>query len=302
MTAQGADAERRQTPDRPAEDVAEGGRRRRRPWTLILSVAIIALAVAAALLAPILTQHDPTSGQLMDALLPPAWLEGGQAEHLLGTDRQGRDVFARILFGLRVSLLVAFLGLVLLGLISIPLSVISGYFGGWVDAIIQRSFEVTMAIPGILVALALALALGPSMTNVLIIVLISQSGRIVIPLRADALALRERGFVRLAKSANAGPFYIIRKHIFPHVRDTSVVLLTLVIGQIVLLEAALSFLGVGIPPPTPSLGAVISEGLPYLSRGWWISVFPGIVLTLIVLSANMAGDWLRDYWDPKLRR
>ena len=275
-------------------------RLRRVPWGLVIPAGVLLGAGGLAIFAPLITPHDPTAGILTEALRPPAWLDGGTADHLLGTDRLGRDILARLTYGLRLSLLVSGLGLTILGIISIPLAVVSGYFGGFVDGAIQRFFEITMAIPGILVALALALAVGPSLTNVLIIIAVSQAGRIVVPLRADVLSIKKRGFIELAKTANAGSAYIVIRHVFPHVRDTSVILLTLAIGQIVLLEAALSFLGVGIPPPAPSLGTVIAEGLPYLSRGWWISVFPGLIITVLVLSANMLGDWLRDHWDPRL--
>jgi len=265
------------------------------------AIVVLGLAIVLAILAPWIAPHGPTDNQLMKGLKPPFWLEGGTLEYLLGTDRFGRDVLSRILYGLRISLLVSFLGGVLLGTISGSLAVMAGYFRGWFDVLVQRVGEISLALPGILIALVLALTRGPGLDNVILVIILVYWPRVALPLRGEVLAIRERGFVKLARVANAGSFLIMRRHIVPHVRDTGVVLITLVMGQLILTEAALSFLGAGVPPPTPSLGGMISEGLEVLERGWWVSVFPGIVISVVVLSANILGDWLRDSWDPKLQ-
>ena len=275
--------------------------RTRRNLDVWFAVAIISIAFLLAILAPWIAPHSPTDNQLMKGLKPPFWLQGGSLEYSLGTDRLGRDVLSRILYGLRISLAVSVLGGALLGAIAGSLAILAGYLRGWIDVVVQRAGEISLALPGILIALVLALTLGPGLENVILVIVIVYWPRVALPLRGEVLAIRERGFVKLARVANAGSLLIMRRHILPHVRDTAIVLITLVMGQLILTEAALSFLGAGVPPPTPSLGGMIADGLEVLERGWWVSVFPGIVISLVVLSANTVGDWLRDRWDPKLQ-
>ena len=275
--------------------------RKSRNLDVWFAVAIISIAFLLAILAPWVAPHSPTDNQLMKGLKPPFWLQGGSLEYPLGTDRLGRDVLSRILYGLRISLAVSVLGGALLGAIAGSLAILAGYLRGWIDVVVQRAGEISLALPGILIALVLALTLGPGLENVILVIVLVYWPRVALPLRGEVLAIRERGFVKLARVANAGSFLIMRRHILPHVRDTAIVLITLVMGQLILTEAALSFLGAGVPPPTPSLGGMIADGLEVLERGWWVSVFPGIVISVVVLSANTVGDWLRDRWDPKLQ-
>ncbi len=277
---------------------AAGHRAQVEVWfALTVLVGAILVAVFAERIAP----YSPVENSLPQTLRPPFWMARGSSDHLLGTDRLGRDVLSRIVFGLRVSLTVSVLGGILLGVVAGSLSILSGYLGGAADAIVERLAETSLALPGILIALVLAMVRGPALENVLIVIVIIYWARIALPLRAEVLGTKQREFVRLARAANAGPLYIVRHHILPHVRDTAIVLLTLVMGNLILTEASLSFLGAGIPPPQPSLGGMIAEGLSVLERGWWISVFPGIVISLLILSANLLGDWLRDRWDPRLQ-
>ena len=287
----------------PAANIVRSRPRARKSRNLDVwfAVAIISIAFLLAILAPWVAPHSPTDNQLMKGLKPPFWLQGGSLEYPLGTDRLGRDVLSRILYGLRISLAVSVLGGALLGAIAGSLAILAGYLRGWVDVVVQRAGEISLALPGILIALVLALTLGPRLENVILVIVLVYWPRVALPLRGEVLAIRERGFVKLARVANAGSFLIMRRHILPHVRDTAIVLITLVMGQLILTEAALSFLGAGVPPPTPSLGGMIADGLEVLERGWWVSVFPGIVISLVVLSANTVGDWLRDRWDPKLQ-
>lgn len=275
--------------------------RRRAQPEVWFALSVLGGAILLAVLAGWISPYSPVDNQLVKALRPPAWLPGGTTEHLLGTDRLGRDILSRILFGLRISLTVSVLGGILLGVIAGSLSILSGYIGGAADAFVQRLAETSLALPGILIALVLAMVRGPALENVLLVIVIVYWARVALPLRGEVLGTKHRGFVRLARAANAGAGYTMRYHILPHVRDTAIVLLTLVMGNLILTEASLSFLGAGIPPPQPSLGGMIAEGLPVLERGWWISVFPGLVISLLVLSANLLGDWLRDRWDPRLQ-
>lgn len=277
------------------------GRQSRPPVEIWLAAAVLVIALGAAVLAPYIVAHSPTENTLVKSLRPPAWLPNGSSEYFLGTDRLGRDVLARIIFGLRISLTVSILGGLLLGAVAGTLAIIAGYLGGRVDAVVQRLAEISLALPGILVALVLAMTRGPGLENVLLVILITYWARIALPIRGEVLVWKERGFVRFARVANAGDMYIMLRHILPHVRNTAIVLLTLVMGHLILTEASLSFLGAGIPPPTPSLGGMVAEGLDTLERGWWVSVCPGIVMTLLIVSANLIGDWLRDRWDPRLQ-
>ena len=277
--------------------------RRRRlglvPW--LPAVVLIGLC-AIALLAPWIAPYPPLQGSLGDKLLPPAWLTGGNWSHPLGTDLLGRDILSRIFYGARTSLGVAALAVVISGTIGTAVGLVSGYFGGALDAVLMRLTDVALSLPLILVAIVLVAALGTSFANVVLVIVLLLWPRYARQIRGETLALRERDFVALARIANCSHFRIIRRHILPNVVPTLLVLVTLQSGYVVLLESTLSFLGAGIPPSTPAWGLMISEGRTVIQSAWWVVVWPGLAIVALVLSGNLLGDWLRDRLDPTLRR
>ncbi|MBI2873307.1 MAG: ABC transporter permease [Chloroflexi bacterium] len=268
----------------------------------ILPAVIIVVMVGMAVLAPVLSPHSPTSGILRDQLKPPMWLEGGSGEYPLGTDRFGRDILSRMMHGARISLIVSLVSLAIGATVGATLGLISGYLGRWVDALIMRIVDMTLSLPLFLMAIVLAVILGPNLLNVIIIVAFLIWARYARIIRGEVLSLRSRDFVALARVAGASHTRIIVKHLFPNVAHTLVILITLQVGWVILLESSLSFLGVGIPPPTPAWGLMVADGRNYVDTAWWISVVPGIAIALIVLSLNLAGDWLRDVLDPRRRQ
>jgi peptide/nickel transport system permease protein len=266
-----------------------------------LPLAILALLAFAALAAPYLTPYDPVRHDLQARMLPPAWTEDGSSEHLLGTDRYGRDVLTRLIFGARSSLLIVVVASVIAVTVGAGVGILAGYAGGTVDAVLSRLTDVMLALPSILVALAIAVALGPSFRNVVLILGFLIWPNIARLIRAEALAVRQHDFARYAAAIGVPRLIILLRHVLPNVLPTLLVATTLETGNIILTEASLSFLGAGVPPPTPSWGAMIDEGRALINTGWWIALFPGIMIAATVLSLNTLGDWLRDYFDPTTR-
>lgn len=271
---------------------------RRPPWpAFLMMVVVLAMALAPDLLAG----HDPNAQALRARFVPPFWVEGGQIVYPLGTDGLGRDILSRIVYGTRISLIVAVLALLVGGVIGGGLGLISGYAGGWVDAVLMRLADSMLAFPMILLAFLLAVTVGASLGTVIVAVALVIWARFARVVRGEVLSLRERNFIKLARIAGCGTPRILWVHILPNVINTIVVLLTLQLGWVIIVESSLSFLGAGIPPPTPAWGSMISEGRASLVRAWWVCTMPGIFLMLTVLSFNLIGDWLRDVFDPKLR-
>ena len=246
-----------------------------------------------------LTPHDPVKNNLADSLIPPAFIEGGQAEYLLGTDGFGRDVFTRLLFGARVSLMVAGLSLTIAVLIGTSVGVIAGYFGGAVDATLMRFVDVLLTMPTLLFALVLSIVVGASLQNVVLVLGFLIWPSIARLIRGETLLLRKRDFVRYAGAIGVPRYRILLRHVVPNVLPTLLVATTLEVANVIMTEASLSFLGAGVPPPTPSWGVMIDEGRALLATGWWIALFPGIAITVVVLSCNAVGDWLSDKFDPR---
>jgi len=271
-----------------------------RRWPVV-PILVILTFLLMAIFANLITPHSPTEQSLPERLIPPAWQAEGSTDHLLGTDVLGRDVLSRIIFGSRVSLLVAFLSLLIGGLGGTLLGVIAGYSGGKLDAVIMRAADSTLAFTMILLALLLAVTLGPSLQNVVIAISITLWARYARAVRGEVLSVKERDFVAQAKIVGCSRFRIIVQHILPNVLNTVVVLLTLQVGWVIIVEATLSFLGAGVPPPTPTWGSMVSDGREYLVAAWWISFLPGIAIVMVVLSFNLMGDWLSEALDPKLR-
>jgi peptide/nickel transport system permease protein len=268
-----------------------------------LAVVILGGLVLVAVFANVLAPHDPTlpvKGAEMFA--PPFWMEGGRLTTPLGTDFQGRDVLSRLIYGARVSLIVGLMGTLVAGGIGTAMGILAGYVGGWADQIIMRVTDAWLALPAIVFAIFLAAMVGPSMWNIIVILGAVYWTRYARVIRGEVLTLREREFVKLAEIAGASKWRVIKRHILPNVMNTATVLASLTVGVVIIAEASLSFLGVGVPPPQPAWGLMLSEARPTLMAGqWWLTVFPGLCILLIVLATQLFGDWLRVRLDPQLR-
>jgi peptide/nickel transport system permease protein len=269
----------------------------------LLPVVILGTIAFVAIFAEYLAPHNPEVGMLTARFKPPFWMRGGTYEYLLGTDQLGRDVLSRLIFGARVSMIVGLTAVLVAGVIGTTLGIIAGYLGGWVDQVVMRLTDTWLALPSLTFAIFLAAIVGPSMWNIVIIlggVYWTRYARVV---RGEVLSLKEREFVRLAVVAGCSKLTIMRRHILPNVLNSAIVLATLMLGVVIVSEASLSFLGVGVPPPEPAWGLMLSDGKQGLMVGyWWLTVFPGTCIVLMVLSANVLGDWLRVKLDPQLRQ
>ena len=269
----------------------------------VIPVAILGTIALLAIFADVLAPHNPEIGTLTARFKPPFWMERGSTEFLLGTDQLGRDVLSRLIYGARVSMVVGLTAVMVAGIIGTTLGILSGYLGRWVDQVVMRLTDTWLALPSLTFAIFLAAIVGPSMWNIVIIlggVYWTRYARIV---RGEVLSLKEREFVRLAVVAGCSKFTIMRRHILPNVLNSAIVLATLMLGVVIVAEASLSFLGVGVPPPEPAWGLMLSDGKQGLMVGyWWLTVFPGACIVLMVLSANVLGDWLRVKLDPQLRQ
>src|SRR6266566_5860756 len=262
---------------------------------------LVFLLVIPGIFAEWIAPHDPIKGSLALRLKPPMWEKGGSITYPLGTDKVGRDVLSRIIYGARVSLRVSIEAIVVSGFIGTALGLISGYFGGKVDALIMRLVDISLGLPIILVALVFVAALGPSFTTVIALVTILLWARYARQIRGETLSIKERDFIARARVAGASHFRIMFRYILPNVVNTLIVLATLQLGFVILLESTLSFLGAGIPRPTPAWGLMVAYGRELIVTAWWLSMFPGLAIMLTVLSLNLVGDWLRDHLDPKLK-
>jgi len=270
------------------------------PWIPAIIIGVIALV---AVFANVLAPYNPEIGVLGDRFRPPAWQAGGSEAHLLGTDHVGRDVLSRLIFGARVSMVVGFTAVIVAGLLGTTLGILSGYLGGWVDQVIMRVTDTWLALPALTFAIFLAAVVGPSMWNIVIILAAVYWTRYARVIRGEVLSLRERDYVRLAIVAGCSKKTIMRRHILPNVLNSAIVLGTLMLGIVIVTEAALSFLGVGVPPPKPAWGLMLADGKKGLMAGyWWLTVLPGLCIMFMVLSANLLGDWLRVKLDPQLRQ
>lgn len=280
--------------------VATHGGERSGRWLgrLQVSVAIVLLTIVfgSALLAFLVAPYDPNEIALDKSLQAPT------AAHWFGTDQLGRDVLSRVIWGGQVSLFIAACAVALAGTFGTFVGLVAGYMGGVVDRAVMWIADVQFSLPAVILALVLVGAVGPSFTNIIVVLSLANWARFARVIRSEALSLRSRDFVMLAKLGGASPIRIVAHHILPNVLGTFIVLATLDVGLIVILEATLSFLGLGVQPPDPSWGTMIADGRGYLEGAWWISVFPGLALMMTVLSGNLLGDTLRDRLNPSLRR
>jgi peptide/nickel transport system permease protein len=308
------------------DDVRSAGtisQRVRRPFRILRRLPAIPLLMLvvlafAALFAPVVAPHSPldpvtpAKAQCLEKFgiescpyvdgVPPFWSSGGNLSTPLGTDFLGRDVLSRLMYGARISLLVALTGTVVAGAIGTLVGVLAGYMGRWWDQIIMRITDAWLTLPSLVFAILISSVRGPGVWNVVVILALVFWSRYSRAVRGEVLALRERDFVKLAEINGIGKWRIIFRHLLPNVMNTVMVLFSLQVGVAVIIEASLSFLGVGVPPPEPSWGLMMAEGRDALVEGsWWLAVFPGVCISLLVLSANMLGDWMRVRLDPQLR-
>ena len=263
---------------------------------------VLAITMTLALFGEQMAPHSPIAINPREGERPPAFMSGGSWTYPLGTDRQGRDVLSRIMVGTKYSIAVAVAVTVIGGLLGTAVGTVAGYRGGWLDTFLMRAVDASLTFPGILLALVLVASVGPGFWVVVLVLAFSVWPRFSRLVRAEVLAWKQRDFVALARVAGGRGFYITMKHILPNTLNSIVVMATLQIGWAIVIEATLGFLGVGIPPPTPTWGNIVADGRTYVASAWWISLFPGIAITVVVLSFNMLGDWLRDALDPTLRQ
>lgn len=273
----------------------------RLPIVPTLPIAVIALVVFVAVFAPLFTQFDPLKQSLLDSKIPPAWVEGGDPAHIFGTDVFGRDIWSRLIFGARISLTVSALVILIGATIGTAVGTVSGYFGGWFDGLLMRIVDIILSFPLILIVIVMVTLVGASTNNIIVLVALLIWPRLARMIRAEAITIRSQDFVTLARISGASNFRIMMRHILPNVIPTLIVICTLEVGAIILLESSLSFLGVGIPPPQPSWGVMVADGRGQVASGWWISLFPGLAIMIVVLAMNVTGDWLRDKLDPRLQ-
>jgi peptide/nickel transport system permease protein len=284
------------------ETAALTRRRGERRWPPMVPLVIVVVLLLCAILAPVLSPHSPLEGSLGERLAPPTGMEGAKPGHFLGTDRHGRDTLSRLIYGARISLSVSVVGIILTGALGSFIGLLAGFLGGWTDTLLMRLVDVSLSLPGILIAVLLSVVFEPSFTNVIIVVVFLLWPSYARLVRGETLSLKHQEFVALARIAGCSNLTIMFRHIVPNLVPSILVLATLHVGYVIVLEAALSFLGVGLPPPTPSWGVMVADGRGLIEQAWWISILPGIAILVTVLSLNILGDWVRDRLDPKLRQ
>ena len=267
----------------------------------VIPLFIILVFTLSAILADVITFHDAYKVSLPDRLIPPFWQDGGSISHPLGTDPLGRDILTRIIYGTRVSIIIAGAALTIGGGVGTLIGLTAGYYGGKIDTLLMRLADITLAFPLILFAILMVMVIGPSMMNVIVAISLVLWARYARVIRGEVLGLMQRDFIARAKVSGASDWRIMMRHLLPNVMPTLIVLLTLQVGWVIIVEASLSFLGAGIPPPTPAWGSMLADGREYVSTAWWVTTAPGIAIMLVVLAFNLSGDWLRERLDPKQR-
>ena len=275
--------------------------RRRVSFRAVFGLSVLFVIGGAAVFAPQLAPWDPARQMLMKRLRPPMWQERGLREHPLGTDHLGRDILSRILHGGRISLGVGLTAVTLSALFGVTLGLLAGFFGGRADALIMRVVDVFLAIPYILLAMGVVFALGPSLLNVILVMAVTRWVQFTRIVRADVLSIREREFVAGARARGNRALRLLLRHVLPNALTPIIVVATLELAFMIIYESALSFLGLGVQPPTPTWGWMLSDGRNYVATAWWLATFPGLAIMLTVLAVNLLGDWLRDTLDPRLK-
>jgi peptide/nickel transport system permease protein len=279
---------------------APGAIQRRLSFRAVFGLTVLLCIGGAAVLAPQIAPWDPARQMLLKRLRPPMWEARGLREHPLGTDHLGRDILSRILHGGRISLGVGLSAVTLSCLIGVTLGLLAGFHGGRTDALIMRVVDVFLAIPYILLAMGVVFALGPSLLNVILVMAMTRWVQFARIVRADVLSIREREFVSGARARGNRSTRLLLRHVLPNALTPIIVVATLELAFMIIYESALSFLGLGVQPPTPTWGWMLSDGRNYVATAWWLATFPGLAIMLTVLAVNLLGDWLRDTLDPRL--
>lgn len=266
-----------------------------------LGLLIVLLVVLIAPLASVIAPHDPAEMNPTQMLTPPVWLEGGTTQHLLGTDNLGRDILSRMIYGTQVSLLVGITSVVIAGIIGVTMGLISGYYGGFIDTVVMRFVDAFLAIPGILITLVILMVVGPGLWTLIVVLGFTNWVGYARMVRGEVLSVKEREYVKAAQSIGVSDVKIMTKHLLPNVASSFIVIATLSVASTIISEASLSFLGMGIQPPTVSWGIMLNTGKDYLAESWWVATFPGLAITFTTLGIIFLGDWLRDMLDPRMQ-
>jgi peptide/nickel transport system permease protein len=267
----------------------------------LLGLVILLVITTAAVFAPLVAPFDPTFQSVTQRLQPPGWRDADGRLFALGTDHLGRDILSRLIFGARISLVIGVSAVALAGTLGTLLGLVAGYRGGAVDDLCMRLTDTMLAMPFILLALAVIAVLGPSLRNIIFVLGVTSWVSYARVVRAEVLTLRTREFIAAANALGSGGRRIIFRHLLPNVLTPVIVIATLEVARMIILESALSFLGLGVQPPTPTWGGMLADGRAYLSTSWWLATFPGLSIMLTVLGINLLGDWLRDILDPRLQ-
>lgn len=295
--------------DAVANATASAARRRAprvlRLWlrsvTAVTGTLLVLAFVVMAVFAPWVAPHPPNETDLRARQLPPAWIEGGSTEHLLGTDQLGRDLLSRLVFGSRIALLVGLGGVLLTAAVGVTLGLLAGYLGGRVDTVISRVIDTLLAVPPVLLYLVALGVFGPSLGMLVVIIGLVNWTTFARVVRGEVLSVGQREFVEAARANGARAARVMLRHVLPNVTAPILVVATLNVATVILLEASLSFLGFGVQPPTVTWGRMLADGRNYLATAWWLATFPGVAITLLGLGLLFVGDWLRDVLDPRLR-
>jgi ABC-type dipeptide/oligopeptide/nickel transport system permease subunit len=288
----------------PVDSAASSARSLRQLWRLkwgVVAAALMLVIVASAVFAPLIAPHDPLEVDVRHRLAPPVWMDGGTSVHPLGTDQIGRDLLSRVIYGGRVSLLVGVAAVLVSSTIGVLLGLAAGYFGPRIDWIIMTTVNVMLTFPFVLLALAVIAVLGPSLLNMVIVLGVADWPLYARVIRVETLALRERDFVTAGRALGMSHLRLIFRQILPNLVSVIIVIATLQVARVIILESFLSFLGLGVQPPTPAWGNMLGEGRVYMLNSWWIAAFPGLAIFVTTLVINLMGNALRDWLDPHMR-
>ena len=268
----------------------------------IVGLVLVLLIVLVAALAPLLSPHDPEQQDIVSRLQPPFWAEGGSLEHPFGTDSVGRDILSRVIYGSRISLFVGLVSTAASALVGVSLGLIAGYLGGASDSVLSRLGDVQQAIPFLVLAIAVVALLGPGLRNLILVLVVTTWVTFFRVVRGEVLSVREEQYVLGAHAIGVSRVRIVLRYILPNVAASIIVIATLLVANMIIFEASLSFLGLGVPSSMPTWGRIVADGREYIADEWWIALFPGLAILITVLGINLLGDWLREDLDPRWRR